>query len=139
MPAAMISIQDIPDREIELIAIRASGPGGQNVNKVATAIHLRFDITLSSLPQSIKDDLLKLADYRISSDGVIVIKARRYKSQEKNRTEALQRLDDLLRKAQFTPKPRKKRRVSKAAKARRIDTKRRHGQRKNLRKRVDPD
>lgn len=135
----MISVRDIPEREMELTAIRASGPGGQNVNKVSSAIHLRFDIIRSSLPPSVKDGLLKLADYRVSSDGVIVIKARKFRSQDKNRGDALQRLDELLQKAQFSPKQRKKRRVSKAAKARRLDNKRRQGQQKNMRKRPDSE
>ena len=134
-----MSIQDIPDKEIDLSAIRASGPGGQNVNKVATAIHLRFDIAKSSLPQSVKDGLMNLVDYRISSDGVIVIKARRFRSQDKNRADALHRLDELIQTAQFIPKERKKRKVSRAAKAKRVDNKRRHGQQKSMRKRVDPD
>ena len=95
---------NIPLAEVEITAIRSPGPGGQNVNKVATAIHLRFDIRASSLPDLFKERLLVLADHRITKDGVVVIKAARARSQEKNREDALRRLQELLKSVSSTPK-----------------------------------
>jgi ribosome-associated protein len=129
----------IPVEEIEITAMRASGPGGQNVNKVASAIHLRFDVRASSLPAEVKERLLALRDRRISAKGVIVIKAQRYRTREQNRAEALARLDELLAAALARRKPRKPTRPTRAARERRLGAKRRTADRKSLRARVSPD
>jgi ribosome-associated protein len=126
----------IPEREIETSAVRASGPGGQNVNKVASAIHLRFDVMSSSLPADCKQRLLELRDRRISRAGVIVIKAQRYRDQEKNHRDARERLVALVRKALARPAPRKPTRPTRASRRRRLEQKTRRGQLKTLRGRV---
>ncbi len=124
---------EIPDHEIEMQAIRAQGPGGQNVNKLSSAIHCRFDIRRSSLPEFYKQRLLALSDSRISRDGVIVIKAQSHRSQEKNRRDCLERLRELIQSAVRTPKKRIPTRPGQAAKRKRLDSKTRQGAKKRLR------
>jgi ribosome-associated protein len=127
----------IPDKELEFSGIRAQGAGGQNVNKVSSAVHLRFDIQNSSLPEFYKQRLLALPDQRINKDGIIVIKAQSYRSQEKNRAEALLRLQSLIRDAIVTRKKRLATKPSRTAKRKRMDSKSKRGQLKRLRGRVD--
>ena len=128
----------IPAGEIELSGVRSSGPGGQNVNKVSSAIHLRFDVRASSLPESLRDRLSSLNDRRISRDGIIVIKAQRHRSQERNVEDALERLRTLIRSAMDESKPRRPTRPTRGSRERRLAKKTAHGQTKALRKRVKP-
>jgi ribosome-associated protein len=123
----------IPDSEIDIHAMRSQGAGGQNVNKVSTAIHLRFHIKSSSLPPFYKEELLKLRDHRISEEGVITIKAQQHRTQERNREDALERLRSLIQSVAIPRKKRKPTKPTKGSRKRRVDEKKRQGRLKALR------
>ena len=130
----------VPLAEMELNFVHSSGPGGQNVNKVATACQLRFDVTKSpSLPEAMKQRLIRLAGRRVTDDGVLLIDARRFRTQHRNRQDAIDRLTKLLQRAAKPPKPRKKTRPTPASREKRLEKKRRRAQTKQLRKQPGPE
>ena len=127
----------IKESEISLEFIRASGPGGQNINKVASAVQLRFDVSHSpSLPEEVRERLIKLAGRRVTSEGMLIIHARRFRTQERNRQDAIDRLIELIRKAARKPKVRRKTKPTLESKKRRLEAKRRRGEVKRLRRSI---
>ncbi len=140
MPLTVAPSIVIPDSDIALSFVRSSGPGGQNVNKIASAVQLRFDLqATTALEESVKRRLRALAGRRLTDDGALLIIARNHRTQERNRAEAVERLSDLVRRALIEPRPRRATRPTRASKARRLDGKARHGRDKRLRGRVGWD
>ncbi len=129
----------IDENDVDVEFMRSTGPGGQNVNKVSTAVRLTFDVSASSLPQQVKDRLRKLSGNRINKDGELIIEARRFRSQKQNRDDAMERLIKLIRRAARKPKRRKKTRPTAASKRKRLESKRRRSQTKQFRKKVRPE